>query len=350
MGTEPTVGEPTMSIPDGPAETMVVTSDVAENLKLLSEVKNIQTLHALPRTRLDIEYAHERNRGNACELISSGEPFQLSDFTPYLTQRDERRGQRETLIPSTRRHVLSVGLDMLKVHHKSLPALSRGQILSYMKNHFVSIQARVQRDPLTHALYLHHRPLAATARYGRSRLTEEFTDAVLSSIREMRSLGIYLEEGVPPTPDQLRTIVMTHKNTQTDDVTKLRYAKPDYEFVFVRARSLKVGEGVGLALHAFATTERRKYLHYLYDSSSPSSPTSCGIKGTVYFTEFTRGVYPEEAVILRASVRGRKTYSMQELDDYAHQAKPDRDALDQLNLVLDAIIDGLVPEPTQPAE
>ncbi|MEZ6103016.1 MAG: hypothetical protein R3E01_29080 [Pirellulaceae bacterium] len=304
----------------------------------------LRVIHQLPESPLEIATLHERNRVNNCELISEDEPVELTSFTPYLTARDERMASVRAPIPSTRQELFTVGLEMMRSDHATLPTVSRRQILSYMGEHYVSVQARVQRDPASGQLFLHHRPLAATVRYRGASITQPFHQAVTTSVQEMHSLGLYLPEGADVTAENLRTLVMTHRNIQLETLatlTDLRRARPDYEYVFVRARPGRTADD-RLETHTFATTEHRTRLHYVSPSNDPIQVAQCGIAGTVVFTEFSQGVYPVNAVIRKTSVRSRATYPMDSLDAYASSQGWEGRALAHLNETLDAIIDGKV--------
>ena len=139
------------------------------------------------------------------EFVPSGEPLELNSFTPYLTKHDRRVDKNARLPnPSTRRPMFSVGISVDKEDQLRLPKLSATKIVDYLDEHYVSVQARIQKDAATGALYLHHRPIVVTAKYGAVRLTEDFTPAVANSVREMHSLGVYLPTSQPPKPANLR--------------------------------------------------------------------------------------------------------------------------------------------------
>ncbi|MEM7311880.1 MAG: hypothetical protein AAF497_01890 [Planctomycetota bacterium] len=300
--------------------------------------RDLRTISTIPRTRTELETAHNRNKSNSCEIIAADGEFEVSRFTPFLTDRDSRRIGKGLILPSTRRHVFSVGLDMWRDDQGELPIVSRGQILGYLRSHYVSVQARVQRDPLDNTEFLFHRPLAATFKFASNRKTEAFTEAVIASLRDMRSLGVYLPPGAPRIPENLRTIVITHRNVMAGTGVKLDRARPDFELLFIRARTPKGGGS--LELHAFGTTERREVLHYISRSRKPRRASDCGIKGTVAFTKYSHAnLYPTEAVIRNSAVRSQSDFRMSDLNKFVQSLGLTGDALDNLNFVLDAMID-----------
>src|SRR5687767_13141999 len=110
-------------------------------------LEHLQVIRILPRSPQEIADAHERSRGQACEPVPPDEPLEISGFMPCLTDRDRQEFDRGVLLlPSSRRHIFSIGLDMLSEDRGRLPTLSGSQILKYLQDHYVSIQARVQKD------------------------------------------------------------------------------------------------------------------------------------------------------------------------------------------------------------
>ena len=314
-----------------------------------SDFGDLKLIRVLPRTANEIAHAHERAKGSACEPIPSGEPLEITNFTSSLTERDRTELSRGVvLLPSTRRHMLSVGLAVLDSDKASLPTVSGGQILRYLQEHYVTIQARVQKDPVTSELFLHHRPLAATAAFGRGRLTEDFTESTLLAIQDFHSLGIFLPTDHAQTPKNLRTLVMVYRSLTVGatGVTGKIQLIPVYEWLFVRAReSIELGSRQ-LVLHAFCTSDHRRRLHRLQPWSMPKNPRECGIHASVLFTEYTTlGLIPSKSATRRVAYQSESIFDWNELDEYAGKQQWGGDALDQLHQILDAIIDGkIVPQ------
>jgi hypothetical protein len=324
-------------------------STIRDSIRPALSVRDLRTLSAIPRTRSELDAAHNRNKINSCEILAADGQFEVSTFTPFLTERDNRQIGKGLILPSIRKHVFSVGLDVAREDQSDLPLVSRSQILAYLRGHYVSIQARIKRDPLDNAKFLHHRPLAATVKYATSRKTEAFTEAVIASLRDMRSLGLYLPSDAPKIPENLRTIVIAHRNVMAGTGVKLDRARPDFELLFIRARESKDGES--LELHAFGTTERREVLHYISKSRNPRRSADCGIKGTVAFTKYSHAnLYPTEAVVRSTAVRGRTEFRMTDLSRFVQSLGLTGDALDNLNVVLDAMIDKRIISTPQPLQ
>lgn len=322
--------------PEDETKSFETTAEPGGDADLKAPI-GIRTVRVLPRSESELSAYHGRNRAEACEPLQSSQPVRLTSYTAYLTYRDTREYATRTPPPTTRRHVLSVGLDMLSTDQRDLPKLTRGRILGYLKENYLSVQARVRKDPDTGTLYLHHRPVAATVRFRGLPLTQDFIDPVAASIKDMRSLGLFLEDGEEPIPKNLRTLVIAHKAVWAVTTNARTTLDPRFEFVLIRARDTGSDQ---LDLHAFVTIENRTQLHYVRPSEQPLRPDDCCLKATVNFIEFSHaGLYPTVSVTRRTSVKSNATYLVADLDKYAREQGWSGTAFDHLNKTLDAIID-----------
>jgi hypothetical protein len=317
----------------------------AKPTKVEEAPPGIKTFTAMPRSASDVASAHLRAQSQGVDFLSKGEPIELNSYAARLTHRDQREKTAKLPNPSTRRHMFSVGIEVAKEDQSRLPALSSSLILGYLNEHFVSVQARIQKDSKG-VLYLHHRPIVATAKYGRVRLTEDFSPAVGNSVREMHSLGMLVPPKTTPTPTNLRTLVMIHKHQGLDQralATGVQKVEPHYEFVVVRGRPSLSGSK--LDLHVFTTTDERTKLHYLKPQPSPPARFGdCTLQASVYFSRFTGGdLIPADSVMRSHKVDSQATFAIADLDGFVrNHLKLPGDTLSNLTEVLDAIIDGKV--------
>ena len=299
-------------------------------------IRDIRTISALPFQVSDLKAAHDRSNGYAAELLPEGEAFEIKTFTPFLTKRDETEASNRRSDTCTRRHAISVGLEVLNDDQKHLPVLSREQILSYLKSHFVTVQVRVYREPITRALYLGPRCLAATRAFVGNTLSQSFSPTVAESLSNMRSLGLMLPARAKATPANLRTLVIAHKNEITSG-GRGALAKTIYELMFIRAHEAGPDR---LELHTFATSEERTLLHLVKPAEKPTIPADCSVRGAVHFTEYSHGgVYPKKAITRRSTVSSLKTVSWGDVDRFSRKHF-DHSALEDISPVLDAIISG----------
>lgn len=319
-------------------------SVAAGNSALQEVVTRIKTVTILPVTDYELETIHEQARGEACEAVPAGEALEVASFSPFLTARDYRElGNTNVTALSTRQHVFSVGFDMLASDRSRLPRMSRGLITGYLNGQFITLQVRVQKDLLSGVLHLHHRPLAAVGSFRQRRMTQEPMETLSRSLRNYRSLGLFLEEDMPAIPENLRTLVWLHKSErEASGISSQAAAK--YEFVFVRARDDQDGVSARLKCHTFATSDERTRLHYLQPGADPSRAESCSIKTMLHFTEYSdHGLRPVASVSRGSIFNDQASYSLASLNEYAQAQGWAGDALGNLTKTLDAIIDGKVP-------
>lgn len=307
-------------------------------------VPRIKTVHVLPATEYELGAAHDQARGEACEPIPGGEPREISSFAPYLTQRDYREfGDGNVPSLSTRQHLFSVGFDMLEFDRRQLPRVSGVFITRYLNVQYITLQARIQKDLVSEVLHLHHRPLAAVGSFRQRRLTQEPTETLARSLQNYRSLGLFLADGMPALPENLRTLVLLHKS-EKDAGAGLSQPAMKYEFVFVRALDEPEGAAGRLKCHTFATSDERTVLHFLQPGSDPSRPESCSVKTMLHFTEYAdHGLRPVASISRGSIFNDQATYPMESLNLYAQSQGWKGGAIDNLTKTLDAIIDGKIP-------
>lgn len=304
---------------------------------------NVKTVSRLPRTSEELAEAFTLAAGYACEPIPAGEPLEIANFTPFLTARDQVSPDGTRPLPSSRHSVLSIGLEISDSDRSSLPTLSRGRIIDYLHDHYLAVQVRVQRDTRTNELFLHHRPLATTALFGRQALTQEFSETVASAARDLHAIGVLVQNKAKPTPENLRMLAMVHKCTwSTGEASS---GKPQlqarYEYVFIRARTSASAPLRELELHIFVTDQERQRLHYLPPFEQPGATAECGIRATVFFTDYTHAnLYPAASAIRASSVRSKTTYTWPRLNEYVRSQDWTGDTFDNITGVVDAIIDG----------
>lgn len=303
-------------------------------------IRWVKTISSLPEKDFELAAAHDQARQDACEALPVGDAVLVSGFQPYLTKRDYREYAEDVPALSTRRPIFTVGLDMYALDQRDLPALSGRKIVSYLNNHYICLQVRIQKEPVSEELFLHHRPIACVAKFKGSRLTQEPTEGLTSSLKNYRSLGLFLAEDDRPTPSSLRTLVLLHRGETKDDRDVER---EKYEFVFIRARRDRLDPEL-LELHTFATTDDRTVLHHLNLDESPNDTDDCSIKTMIQVTEYSHaGLYPSETTTRGSQFNDQAQYSLATLETYAVEQGWEGGPLRNLNRLLDDLIDSKVP-------
>jgi len=321
-----------------------------------SPIPGLVTIRNVPVGDSELEAAWKQAAHISCEFIPPNQPFEITRPTPFLTDNDRRQATSRNLTAGMRQHVLSVGLHMSRQDEQSLPALSKLQILDYIHAHYVTIQARVQRDPVTGIVYLHHRPLAATMQFTGPRLTQEFTDTVARSVHDFRSLGLWLRPGEESTAENLRTLVLADRYETGQSISRYTKPKSACELMFIRARVRNENTAPGsrarsdsvralpnddtsdLVLHTFVTTKGRQSLHYIAPDSDLHGSQQCGIRALIRITSFAHGAYPTGSVVVGQEVRSSATYSKDKLNGFSRKMGWTGNCFDHLSQLLDAII------------
>lgn len=313
---------------------------------IVSPPPGIKTFSKMPRSATEVMKIHLDQRDEAAEFLVGGDILELHTFALKLTKRDGgplKNGKLPN--PSTRRAMLTVGIDLKKPDQARLPTLSKDRILDYLAEHYVSVQARVQKD-LKGTQYLHHRCIVATGAFSGAKLTEDFHPAVANAVKDIHSLGIYVPPKVDPTPENLRTAVLVHKHTGIDIAAKK--TRPEFEFIIVRGRQTVAGN---LELYCFVTTDQRTKLHYLQSAQkAPTRYADCTLKAQVYFSKYVDGgLIPSDSVVRGQTVNSRASFVLKDLDALVKSELKLADAFTNLNETLDAIIDGKLKPPATPA-
>lgn len=305
-----------------------------------SHLQSIKTFHQLPRSEAEFAKAFERAASSSCVLVPEGYPLELSSFTPFAAGGHKLLKGQELPPPSIRRHAVSIGLAVSPGDRHALPALTGHLIVSYIQEHFVSIQARIVKDPLTLGLFLAPEPMAATAKFQGALITERIQPAVRSSIQNFRSLGLLIEHGREPRPESLRTLVLVHKYLLAKPGSRTSSRpRPQYELVIIRGRE-KDGH---LELHSFVTSNSRRVLHYLGESRKPRRTTDCNIQATIYFSEYSHAsLVPVKGIVRKSLVKSQSHFSLDKLKVFVKHRHWEGDVWDNVTEVLDNIIDGKI--------
>jgi|GEM_PF-2162872 len=325
--------------PQRAAEPKEFLTPPATSTRFSEKIRWVQTIRVLPTQDLELESAHRLARRNACEPLPAGEPTLSQSFQPYLTRRDYREYAEKVPALSKRQAIFSAGLDMLPADQRNLPSFSGRRILAYLRSHYITLQVRVQKEPLSGALFLHHRSLAGVAQYQNSGLTQQPTEGLGKTLQNYRSLGLFLPNELEPTPENLRTLVLVHKSDRAADAN-LKLSATKYEYVFVRAHPSGSRREPKLTLHTFATSDRRQTLHYLKPGGQPQHNDLCSFKTLLYFTDYSHaGLYPTDSASRGTVFNDQAEFSLEQLEKYATLQQWTGGALQNVTQLLDAIIE-----------
>ena len=310
-----------------------------------TEISGVKTISELPLSEFEVASAHTRAGSLACNPLAQGKPFEDGQFLPV----EEPYISGPSRI-SLRRHLFSVGLTMREFDRRDLPRLSAPFIMSYFNQTFLSIQAEVCKDPLDGSLYLHHRPSAGAAKYYNPEQTDAMDAGIAASLKNYRSLGLFVPEGAKATPDNLRTLVILNKSaTQEPSITKQVGVKDNYEFVFVRARENNASVSKRLDIYTVVTSSDRAKWHLVRLCAKPRAPVDCSLCDYLKITKYdASGLRPLASASCGSTVIDSREADIEALDAYASSQGWENARQNRLTELLDAFIDGKIAERTEP--
>jgi hypothetical protein len=308
-----------------------------------------RVIRSIPRTDADLSALHSRSKEMACEPIAGGQSLEVPGFNEPVSHRGAVESGPKALFESSRRSVLSFGMDMTPEDQQQLPFLSGGKILEFVDQTYIALQVRIERETPGGEPFLYFRPVAVQGEFGNRRGSMEFHSMMRESVSQVCGLGLYVQPGRETKPENLRTLVALHRSLADDarqaelERAGAKERRPHFELLCVRARVVGQSTERQVALHTFVTTEDRTRLHYLPTYKMPAHADDCTIKSTIYFTGYGfANLYPAAKSTRRMKISDRSNFAMSELDRYAAGQGWDGDALANLTEVLDAIIDGRI--------
>lgn len=304
--------------------------------------RDLRKLQTVPDTPASLEAAFRNHKTDVCEQLPEGEPMGFRDYTLALTPRDQHR-EASMLFPATRREFLTIGLTMISTDEKALPTLSRSLITSYLNEHYLSLQARISKDPVNSEWMLNYRPIAAVGRFGGQAYTQAWEEAIASTVQDICGLGI-LETKDPE--DKSQTAVLLFRFTWLDEATNRSMYRHELGFLHAVPRAnVRDGEDP-FEFHLITTSNERKTWNYFepQGSSIPRSRTSCGIVGTIRFDEYmSDGLRPKRAATRKIDTRPIKSYDIETIKSYLASNQMDGGWNANLKRVLKAIVKSEIP-------
>ncbi len=293
----------------------------------------------IPKNEAAMAVAHQQSK-DASVQVSAGESLLLPEFAGQYEYRVTVDGKRTVQpVAYSRLGVLNFGMTLTPEDKAELPIISKRRILSRVQGNYISVQLRVQRDSTGGEAYLYHKPFAAVGAYGNEQQAQQFAALMEDTVREIRSIGLYVPSGQSINAETLRTLVGINKTkivveNQSGGTPALQ---DHYEFLFVRLRM----DGERPVLHTFGTTEYRQQLNYFVPYTAPRNPDECTIKSTIVFTAYTAAKQsPSAKAVRKVDLRPQVSLTMETANAFVNEQGFEGDALDNLTATLDAVIDG----------
>jgi hypothetical protein len=296
----------------------------------------------VPTTPEELEVAHQGSTAASLQ-VAVGEPLEITDWagkTTYDISVNEggAKVKKQLDYDFCRLGCFTYGMQLSPEDQLNLPVASKNRILDRVGSNYISIQLRVHRQHDTGTPYLYFKPFAAIGAFGKPE-TQEFHALMEDSVRDLRSLGLFVKAGTPITAESLRTFVAVNRDVMTRQGEAGEERLPHFELAFVRARF----DGDQPVLHCFVTNEHRQVINYLAAYVTPQDREQCTFDSSIVFTEYTVAKQSPSAKATRQVVidtRGR--FDIAALDAFAQEQNWGGTALENLTQTLDAMIDGKV--------
>ena len=318
-------------------------------LSSVGSYSHSRAMTSLPKTGREVHDAFMAIQARSCEVLP---PTKLLNYAGGRAQRSD-----ETFNAV----VLTVGLKVSATDQAQLPKLSRGSIVNYLRENFIGIQVKIERDDAGRPLIDDH-AVAGLCRFAAPTLTADPYALIVQSIKDIRVLGVYpgrfkasaarLAAGpeVPatepadvqektPKPSDSQTLVMLHGHRQLSPTAAASSASAVWEgeFVFLHALAAEPDrKDVGPFM--FVTSENRTKLHKVKIAYPPSSVTSCDVQADITFTAYEYGgQLPKESAVRRSLVFDEWSVSVADADRWVKDQGLEGGALDNLTAVLDRL-------------
>ncbi len=112
-------------------------------------------IDSLPVSLVELEAAFRNRNADRCEKLLAGEMLVSAELSPVRPEVNRAAGPQRV---TARQPILSISLEVGADDQRSLPKLSKTQILRFLDSSWLSLQARFFMNTETNEWYLHYRP------------------------------------------------------------------------------------------------------------------------------------------------------------------------------------------------
>ena len=294
----------------------------------------IRYIQRIPTSKVALEAVFRQRRSDASVMLPPSEPLFV---TRFLREPIGLEQSNKTMrLSATRRAVFSIGLEMHGSDIAQIPWLSRSTIVDFIQGHYVSLQTRILKDERSDEWFLHHRPIAAVAKFGAVPLTHEFVSPITETVADIRGLGVLIDRdrssAISDASDQ--TAIWLFRSLRSANST----IETHYDYAFIRAFGNDSGPS---RLSVILTTNNRTEWHCLTDSEVSRSPTrssDTSTLGSVHFTEYASdGLHPKTSVTRSVRIKSKKSYRLDQIIEHLSSNGFDGDWGQHLLAILDFV-------------
>ncbi len=294
----------------------------------------IRYLKRIPTSKIDLEAAFRQRRSEAAVMLHESEPLFVGRYS--IPSKSSKLSGASVTMHTTRKALFSIGLEMRDADIATLPWISRSSILSYIRAHYVSLQANILKDSSSGSWYLHHRPIAGVAKFGGVPLTQSFVSPITETVGDIRGLGTYLhpDKNLASSQSTDQTAVWLFRTLRMDGT--LPVVQYDYAFVRTFGADLE-----SLQFKVILTTNNRSEWNCLPNVETARPPlrsSDTTTLGTVHFIEYASdGLHPKTSVTRSVRVKSNQVFKQVEINDYLASKNLHGDWGDHIGEILDHV-------------
>jgi hypothetical protein len=339
------------SLPYDPAEKaaqeVAIVAAMKADTSRYERATDTRYIDSLPVSLVDLEAAFRNRNADRCERLLAGELLTNAEVYPVSPEANRTSNLKRV---TTRQPVLSISLEVGADDQKSLPKMSKSQILRFLDSSWLSLQARFFLNTESNEWYLHYRPVAAQASFTDRLRTQAYESSVERTIEDVRGLGVFASsqkyksdrfavgQESASDPGVASKLSLDNSSSSKGGAAKIekqtaawlfRYdqqnsgaktSSKEYEFIFVHIvpnSGNSNTDGVPWTTHLFCTTNQRQTLHYFSPESTkdtPQDPKDASLQAEVYFSRYgTGGLIPSHSVTRQIAIKSDRKYSIAEL-------------------------------------
>lgn len=333
-----------------PEQEVEVQKEMVVDSSVYKMERDTRIVSKVPSSPVELEAVFRQRKNDTCETLEVSEPLELKQYSLALTQRDRFQSPTKEVMPSTRVPVLTIGLNMQPSDQRSLPSLSRSTILNYLESNFVSIQARVSKDPVTRELSLHYRPIGAVGGFTGPPVTKEYVEAINSTIKNVRGMGIYEPKRSKDRKEEssFQIAILLFRSSFVDDSGIGETAQHELGFVCMGNSN---GEEPDISFIA-TTNQRKTWLLFSRESNEmPKRLNDCSMVATVRFDQFiTGGLQPKSGIVRRISNRAKQRFDVEDIEQYLEKENLSGGWAENLDTAVEAILDSRISPQKNPTK
>jgi len=323
-----------LKTPEEIEEEQLIEKAAAVDESEYAQGLGIRYLKRIPTSKIALEAAFRQRRSDAAVMLNEAEPLFVTRFSN--ASRRSRISEDTMKMLTTRRAMFSIGLEIRDADIATLPWISRSSIMSYIRAHYVSLQANILKDSSNGGWFLHHRPVAGVAKFAGVPLTQGFVSPITETVGDIRGLGTYLQQDKNRASSEAtdQTAVWLFRSLRMEGTLPI----VQYDYAFVRTFGV---DADSLEFKVILTTNNRSEWHCLPNVETARPPlrsSDTTTLGTIHFIEYASdGLHPKTSATRSVRVKSSQVFKQIQIIDYLATKNLHGDWGDYIGEVLDYV-------------